>query len=366
MSEKVIRAIAFHLPQFHPISENNEFWGQGFTEWTNVTQASPRFEGHYQPHLPADLGFYDLRLKEARLAQESYAKTYGISGFCYYHYWFQGKKVLNQPLDRKLDNPKEELPFMVCWANENWTRNWDGQNHQILLEQKYSLEDDILHFEEFLRFFKDDRYIKVNGKPVLMIYRSALFPDISKTASVWRDLALKNGLPGLYLIAVKGINNISSTPESFGFDAMVDFQPDFSIKYQPRNLSFLEKLTVKLGLNQSKLDENKVYNYDELVEKCIESKWPDFKFYPCVTPSWDNSARRKTAAIIFENATPTKYGKWLKTIVSRFQPYSKDENFIFINAWNEWAEGNHLEPCRKWGQKYLEETANALNESCLG
>lgn len=354
------RAIAFYLPQFHPTPENNLFWGEGFTEWTNVTQATPRFPNHYQPHLPADLGYYDLRLEEARISQEQYAKRYGLSGFCYYHYWFQGKKVLNEPLDRKLANKREDFPFMVCWANENWTRNWDGLNKHILLEQHYSEEDDILHFEEFMRFFKDDRYIKVDGKPVLMIYRTSLFPNIKRTAEVWRDLAVKNGLPGLYLIAVKGINQFNGDPVSIGFDAIADFQPDFLASYKQNLPNLFQRALNKLGLRKSANIYNWIFDYDELVEKCSTAKWPTHKFYPCVTPSWDNSARRKSGAIIFKNSTPEKYGKWLSSIVNRFHPYSKDENFIFINAWNEWAEGNHLEPCQKWGLKYLEETANVL------
>ncbi len=362
MSHKNLRAIAFHLPQFHPIEENDVFWGKGFTEWTNVTQAKPRFKTHYQPHLPSDLGFYDLRLEETRLAQEEYAKSCGLSGFCYYHYWFQGKRVLNEPLDRKLANKKEEFPFMICWANENWTRNWDGQFQHVLLEQKYSDEDDLLHFEDFLRYFKDDRYIKVEGKPVLMIYRTTLFPDIAKTAAIWRQLAIQNGLPGLYLMAVKGISKVKANPETFGFDALVDFQPDFTSAYQQRNPSMLENILSKFGLNQNKLSENRVLDYDDLVQKGIKATWPDTQFYPCVCPSWDNSARRKTDATIFENATPEKYGAWLIAILKRFKPYSKDENFVFINAWNEWAEGNHLEPCKKWGKQYLEQTAQALEK----
>lgn len=195
-----------------------------------------------------------------------------------------------------------------------------------------------------------------------MIYRTALFPDIKKTARLWRELAINNGLPGLYLMAVKGINKIDESPIDIGFDALVDFQPDFSASYQKREPGFLEKVLVKFGLNQSKLAQNNVYDYDELVNKCSKAVWPDFKFYPCVTPSWDNAARRKSGAIIFENATPEKYGKWLTAVINRFKPYSKEENFVFINAWNEWAEGNHLEPCRKWGRKYLEQTAIALDK----
>jgi lipopolysaccharide biosynthesis protein len=360
VSQFKIRAIAFHLPQFHPTPENNIFWGEGFTEWTNVTQAKPRFKGHYQPHLPADLGFYDLRLEEARLMQEAYAKKFGIHGFCYYHYWFQGKRVLQQPLEGKLMNAKEDLPFMICWANENWTRNWDGQNHHVLLEQKYSEEDDRLHFEDFLRYFKDSRYITVQGKPVLMIYRTNLFPDIKKTAQLWRELAAASGLKGIYLIAVKGLNDIRVSPETFGFDAIVDFQPNFSTNYKRRLPNLFEKLFSKFGLNQSKLAENWVYEYDELVESCTQANWPEYKFYPCVTPSWDNTARRKTGAVVFNHSTPEKYGSWLKSTVQRFNPFSQDEDFIFINAWNEWAEGNHLEPCSHWGIQYLEETAKAI------
>jgi lipopolysaccharide biosynthesis protein len=362
MNHKNIRAVAFYLPQFHPIKENDEFWGKGFTEWTNVTQAKPRYEGHYQPHLPSDFGFYDLRLKEARLSQEEYAKIYGIEGFCYYHYWFQGKKVLSEPLERKLANSDESLPFMICWANENWTRNWDGQNNQILLEQKYSEEDDVVHFQEFLRYFKDKRYMTVDQKPVLLIYRTSLFPDISKTAQLWRKLAIENGLPGLYLMAVKGINQVVDSPEKIGFDALVDFQPDFSVSYQKKRATLIERIIFKLSGKRHELDFNNMYEYDELVSKCLQMNWPQTKFYPCISPSWDNSARRKTGATIFDGATPQKYYAWLRQVIKRFKPYSKDENFIFINAWNEWAEGNHLEPCRKWGRKYLEYTALALDE----
>ena len=193
-----IKPIAIYLPQFHPILENDEWWGKGFTEWTNVTKAQPRFEGHYQPHLPSDLGFYDLRLEEARLAQEELAKNFGIYGFCYYHYWFNGKRVLHEPLDRKMQNPKEDLPFMMCWANENWTRTWDGADHQVLLKQEYGFEDDLAHIKHLIAFFTDNRYIKVNGKPIFIVYRPKLFPDIKKTIAIWRKAVQEAGFPDLY------------------------------------------------------------------------------------------------------------------------------------------------------------------------
>ena len=194
------RIIAIHLPQFHPFKENDEWWGKGFTEWTNVTKAQPRFEGHYQPHLPSDLGFYDLRLEEARLAQEQLAKAYGIHGFCYYHYWFNGKRVLHEPLDRKMQNPKENLPFMMCWANENWTRTWDGADHQVLLKQEYSFEDDLVHIKHLINLFRDTRYIKVSGKPIFIIYRPKLLPDIKKTIAIWRKAVQEAGFPDLYAV----------------------------------------------------------------------------------------------------------------------------------------------------------------------
>ena len=173
---KKIRPIAIYLPQFHPIPENDAAWGKGFTEWTNVTKAKPLYKGHYQPHLPADLGFYDLRLEEVRLAQEALAKQFGIHGFCYYHYWFNGKRLLHEPLDSKLKNPNEDFSFMLCWANENWTRRWDGKNHEVLIEQNYSKEDNVAHIQHLIPYFKDSRYIKVNGKPVFIVYKPFYFP----------------------------------------------------------------------------------------------------------------------------------------------------------------------------------------------
>lgn len=359
-----IRPIAIHLPQFHPFPENDEWWGKGFTEWTNVTKAKPLFEGHYQPHLPADLGFYDLRLEEARVAQEALAKEYGIFGFCYYYYWFSGKRIMHEPLERKLNNPKEDFPFMLCWANENWSRTWDGSDKEMLIQHKYSFEDDREHLIKLLPYFKDNRYIKINGKPVFVIYRANLFPDIKKTGEIWNEMAKENGLPGLYLITVEAMGSIFD-PEAIKFDAAMRFQPNG--RYRPnRELGTLwTRILNKLKIKSSYYYQDLFFDYNKFVDKAIKDRKTDYKIYESVTPMWDNSARRKTNAAVFVDSTPEKYAFWLDNVIENFQPFSEEENFVFINAWNEWAEGNHLEPCQKWGRSYLEATKNVLDKKSV-
>ena len=353
-----IRAIAFVLPQFHPIPENDEWWGKGFTEWTNVTKAKPLFEGHYQPQLPTDLGFYDLRLPEAREAQAAMAKEYGISGFCYYHYWFNGKRLLNQPVDEILKMGEPDMPFMLCWANENWTRRWDGLDNQILMKQEYSLEDD----KEHIRFlcehvFRDERYIKVNNCPVFAIYDHRLFPNLKATAALWREVAKKEfGFNDLYLCVIESFN-IKVDPLQINFDAAIEFTPHSLMSWEISPKPFEQKLI------DLKLKKEKTYSlrdYSKGVEQCLRRKEKNYKFYRSVTPSWDNTPRRGEMATLAIGSSPSKYYSWLKQTVEKFKPYSKDENFIFINAMNEWAEGNHLEPCRKFGRQYLEATQKAL------
>lgn len=352
MSEK-IKPIAIHLPQFHPTPENDAWWGKGFTEWTNVTKTTPRFEGHYQPHLPADLGFYDLRLEEARLAQEALAKAYGIHGFCYYHYWFNGKKMLYEPLDRKLENPKEDFPFMLCWANEDWTRAWEASENKVLLKQDYNFDDDLNHIKHLLTFFKDPRYIRVNDKPVFIVYRPELFPDIKRTIQIWREEVKKAGLPDLYLgYAQKSQIDFLSE----GFDFAFEFQPNFGRLPNPIGNRTLKRIKAKIqSLVKGKPNTvSSVYDYQDYVN--VQKKEPfNAPIYPGATPMWDNSAR-KNKAFILNNSTPTKYKNWLKNIKDNYPWKEVPENFVFINAWNEWAEGNHLEPCQKWGKDYLEVT----------
>lgn len=355
-----LRPIAFVLPQFHPIPENDKWWGKGFTEWTNVTKAKPLYEGHYQPQLPTDLGFYDLRLEEAREAQASIAKEYGIYGFCYYHYWFNGKRLLNEPIDRMLNLKKPEMPFMLCWANENWTRRWDGLDEDILIQQNYSEQDDEKHIRWLCEnVFTDERYIKVNNQPVFSIYRHDLFPDIKKTAALWKKIALEEyGFEGLYLCVLESFGN-QINPETINFDAAIEFSPHRILHFGfPK--SQWERRMEKWNLSKGR--KVKFTNYNLGVQKCLERDEKNFKLYRSVTPAWDNTPRKKNSGFVAKGSSPERYYTWLKKTVENFLPFSREENFVFINAMNEWAEGNHLEPCRKYGRKYLEATKKAIQD----
>jgi lipopolysaccharide biosynthesis protein len=356
--QKEIRAIAMYLPQFHPIPENDDWWGKGFTEWTNVTKAKPAFRGHYQPHLPTDLGFYDLRLPEVRELQAQMAKDHDIHGFCYYHYWFNGKRLLNRPFDEVLDSGKPDFPFCLCWANENWNRRWDGREGNILIGQNYNSEDDLNHIRFLINAFKDERYIKIEGKPLFIIYRISELPDSLATTNLWRQEARKCGFNDLYLCGVEGnhphtYNHISEV----GLDAVIQFQPSFS--YLPKR----EKIFKRLLSNILNRKGHIIYDYAKLSKRMMswnerESKYPIF---PSITPSWDNTSRRKKDGYILSGATPQLYEKWLRIEVERLKNNNLSHKIVFINAWNEWAEGNHLEPCSKWGDAYLKATLNALS-----
>ncbi len=361
MSNK-IKPIAIYLPQFHPIAENDKWWGKGFTEWTNVTKASPLFEGHYQPHLPADLGFYDLRLEETRLEQEQLAKKFGIHGFCYYHYWFNGKRVLHEPLDRKLKNKNEDFPFMLCWANENWTRTWDGSDNDILLKQDYNEEDDKDHIQFLCSIFKDQRYIRVDGKPFFVFYRVNLFPNIKNTAELFRKEAKKHGIDDLYLACMESYGE-PVDPTTMGMDATIQFPPHIrngynSFRKKPSLFSYIKnKIAGKIPIEYI----HHIVDYKEFAQKFLSQPILNYKCYPSITPMWDNSARKKARGLIMTDSTPEIYEWWLTKSLKKFKKFSNEENFIFINAWNEWAEGNHLEPCKKWQDRYLKSTKKVLD-----
>lgn len=358
------RIIAINLPQFHPFKENEEWWGKGFTEWTNVTKAKPRFKGHYQPHLPTDTGFYDLRLPEAREMQAEMARKYGIYGFCYYHYWFNGKLLMERPLREIVESGNPDFPFMICWANENWSRAWDGSENEILIEQSYSAEDDKNHINYLLdNIILDKRYIKIDGKPIIAIYKSTLFPNIKSTIQIWRDEARLRGIE-LYICRFESFNTKGEEYLKSGFDAAIEFQPQTDrteyLNSQNRKIKNIPKVFFRKFLTHLKGYSNLHISYEDYINYMISRPQVEYKRYPCVMPMWDNSARKVNNYMAFLGSTPELYKKWLSDVYYKFKPYSKEENLIFINAWNEWAEGNHLEPDLMWGRSYLEKTKEVI------
>jgi lipopolysaccharide biosynthesis protein len=340
--------IAFYLPQFHPTPENDEWWGKGFTEWTNVTRAKPLFRGHYQPHLPTDLGFYDLRVPEVREEQANLAREYGVTGFCYYHYWFHGRRLLDRPFREVLSSGTPDFPFCLCWANESWGRRWDGLEKQILLKQTYSPEDDVEHIRWLLKAFEDNRYIRVSGKPLFLVYRVGALPSAANSSDIWREEAHRAGIGDIFLCTVQSnFDGNFVNPKDVGFDAAVEFQP-----YLPQR-SRLSKILEKISAGVS---TRGAVSYDTLIRYSLDAPETSYLRFRSVTPSWDNTARRKSLVLV--HSTPAKYSYWLREVIGR-SPVVDGEKFVFINAWNEWAEGNHLEPCQKWQRQYLEATLQA-------
>lgn len=345
-----IKSIAFYLPQFHQIPENDKWWGKGFTEWTNVSKATPQFLNHYQPHLPGELGFYDLRNPESIKSQAELARHYGIYGFCFHHYWFNGTKLLSRPLQTLLANPDIDINFCVCWANENWTKKWDGLDNEILIEQKYSPEDDIAFIDDLIPAFSDSRYIKVAGKPVLIVYRTSLLPDPKATAKRWRQRVKEHGFSGIHLVAATSFEIHGSN--DFSFDASVEFPPH---KLKPKVVT--SEVTV-INPNYS----GTVYDYPSSVKTAKRLKFNSKTHYRTVMPSWDNEARRPANGFSFINSSPKEYSEWLEWACSQTLSNRNAERFVFINAWNEWAEGAHLEPDRKYGYAYLHATSAVLSK----
>lgn len=360
-----VRLIAFYLPQFHPIPENDGWWGKGFTEWTNVAKARPLFPGHYQPHLPADLGFYDLRLPEVREAQAELAGEHGIFGFCYYHYWFNGKQLLERPFQEVLTSGKPDFPFCLCWANENWTRAWDGGDRQVLAQQKYCHDDDRAHIRSLMSAFRDERYIRINGKPFFLVYRLEDLPNPADTAEIWREEAHRAGVGDLFLAKVDSfVGGID--PSRMGFDAAVEFAPDWrhAVDLVPRSLIY--RTLSRLDLLNHVYEKHDVVRYDGLVERMLSKPLPSYKFFRCVSPGFDNTPRRSQGGAVFVGSTPERYARWLGQIVrSTRERNEADEQIVFVNAWNEWGEGNHLEPDEKHGRAYLEATMKVMKHGDL-
>jgi len=353
LTENDIKCIAFYLPQFHPIPENDQWWGKGFTEWTNVTKALPQFIGHYQPHLPDELGFYDLRLPEIQKRQIELARHYGIYGFCFHYYWFNGKRLLERPLNQFIENKEFNFPFCICWANENWTRRWDGLENEILIAQEHSPENDIEFIRDLEPYLKDPRYIRINGKPLILVYRATLLPEAKETTRRWREYCKAAGIGEIYLVTALVFG--CEAPETYGFDAAVEFPP--------HTMNECNIITGKMQLLNPHFSGN-IYNYEEFV---VSNKYCTHYPFPCfrtVSPGWDNTARRPNNASVFHGANPDLYKRWLSDatrITKETNP--PEEQIVFINAWNEWAEGTHLEPDRKFGYGYLQATADVINET---
>jgi lipopolysaccharide biosynthesis protein len=357
----LIRAIAFYLPQFHPIPENDNWWGTGFTEWTNVTKAKPLFKNHKQPNLPSDLGFYDLRLAKTRQQQTELAKNYGIEGFCYWHYWFgNGKRILERPFNEVLNTKEPDFPFCLAWANESWTGIWHGMDHKVLMEQTYPGEDDDTnHFYQILPAFKDERYIKINKKPIFLVYRPHKHPRPAQFISLWRNLAKKEGLEGIHFI---GVDEQKSCLE-YGFDGTVPNSPTPILEKfrDPIFFRIIQKLTsinIKNTYRKFKGLPN-MFSYQKFVE--LSPNHPlNINEYPVILPGWDNTPRSHKNGLILLNSNPVLFEKLVTKAIKQVIEKPYEERLVFIKSWNEWAEGNIMEPNQFYGHGYLQAFKNAI------
>jgi lipopolysaccharide biosynthesis protein len=366
------RLIAFYLPQFHPIPENDEWWGKGFTEWTNVAKAKPLFKGHYQPHLPADLGFYDLRVPEVREAQARLAKDAGIEAFCYYHYWFAGKRLLERPFSEVVTSGQPDLPFCLCWANQTWTGIWHGTPNKILIEQTYpGAADNQKHFEALRSAFLDPRYLRVDGRPVFVIYRPTEFPNAKEFIQQWQQLAQASGLPGIHFVAHLTNFEADWDFKSCGFDSCVVVSTLKFITLSMRKLAFGTKAANARKQNSDttrgalahgfwrryralfgKFNNVAYYRHAQpfLLADCKNKP----NVYPCITPNWDNTPRSNSRGVVLHESTPELFRLHLRQALDLVASRAPDQRLVFVKSWNEWAEGNYLEPDQKFGHAYLD------------
>jgi hypothetical protein len=361
-----LKIIAFYLPQFHEIEENNRWWGKGFTEWTNLKKSKPLFKGHFQPRVPYKNNYYDLTNDQVKLWQVDIAKKHGIYGFCYYHYWFKGKLLLEKPMEQLLTNKEIDFPFCICWANEPWTRSWDGKYGEILIPQDYGTKKDWKdHFDYLVKFFKDDRYIKVDGKPMFLIYKSASIEKCYEMMDYWNELACENGFKGMYFVKVLRGRDIDD--RELLFSAQVEFEPAYSLNTVSKlNLNFrrIYRYIVKT-INKcfkTKLLLNIPYIIDKVYKKSLShTQTGNIPTFPGAFVSWDNSPRRGNAATIFKGFNPKKFEQYLAKKIKKGKEDYKTE-YLFINAWNEWCEGTYLEPDERYRYSYLEAVKNALEQ----
>jgi lipopolysaccharide biosynthesis protein len=343
-----IRAIAYYLPQFHPIPQNDDWWGPGFTEWTNTSKARPLFRGHYQPHVPADLGFYDLRLPEAREAQARLARDYGFEAFCYYHYWFgNGHRLLERPFEEVIRTGRPDFPFCLCWANETWTGVWHGATHRVLAKQTYpGAADDKAHFAALLPAFRDPRYITVEDKPLFLVYNPDQLPDPSAFTALWRKLAREAGLPGMYFV---GIQNEPWLPEANGFDGATVRNLHRSYRLDGNTWLCRLKHHYRSMLGRP----TRLYRYKDAIRQFAPDECRKTNKYPCAIPNWDNTPRSGKRGLVLHGSTPEYFRQHLRTLLSQIENKPAQHRILFVKSWNEWAEGNHLEPDLKFGHAYL-------------
>lgn len=344
------KILAFYLPQFHRVRENDEWWGPGFTEWTNVAKGKPNFDGHYQPHIPRELGFYNLADTATLTQQVELAKAYGVTGFSFYYYWFDGRRILNTPIDNFLKSDID-FPFCFTWANENWTRTWDGKERDILLSQTYEPEFALKLMRDLAPALKDKRYIKFNDEPMFIIYRAMSIPNVKESIRELRAAAVSEGIGPIHISAVDFYD--IDDPKSIGADSLVEFPPHKfngpQNVYEPK----LENLNPEFS--------GALVDYDKMILQSLSRKEQDFTLHRGIIPSWDNTARRQTSPTIVIGASAKKFGIWLRALrrASTLKFGTHQSPFIFVNAWNEWAEGAHLEPDLKNGLEYLEELAKS-------
>lgn len=345
------KLLAFYLPQFHEIEENNLWWGKGFTEWTNVRKAKPLFSGHRQPRIPLD-GYYDLLDKSVHVRQQGLARKYGIDAFCYYHYWFNGRRLLSGPVDLIRSEPDLSLPFCLAWANEPWTRSWDGGEHNILMPQEYGAEPEWrAHFEHLLPAFQDPRYLRHETKPVFIIYRLASIPRCNDMIKLWRSLALKAGLPGLHVVGMH--TSFPDTSEDMGVDAMLNFEPAYSIHKKNSLLTILrwKCQAAYFYLRLKRVGVIHHLDYRSVWKAILDQPMKEGE-YPGAFVGWDNTPRKGRKGLVIEPALPEYFERYLRRQYERALLHKKP--FLFINAWNEWAEGAYLEPDTEYGSRYLE------------
>lgn len=377
------RIIALYLPQYHPIPENDKWWGKGFTEWTNVAKARPMFRGHYQPRIPADLGFYDLRLPETRELQAQLAREAGIEGFCYYHYWFgNGKQLLERPFNEVLESRKPDFPFCLCWANHDWTnKTWEKgkslRKDSVIMKMQYSQEDHEAHFFALLPAFRDKRYIRVDGKPLFAIWAPRDIPEVEQFIALWQKLARKNGLPGIHFVGY----TVNASGKSVKSSKLTLWDTEHAADYYNNLFNKGFDAVMSAGLNRAKalchgkarllffylacrtfLPITMRTDYAKAMDHYYveEDKWENV--YPTLLPQWDRTPRAGIKADPLTNSTPQKFQATVEEALQLIKDKDPEHQILFLKAWNEWGEGNYVEPDLKFGHGWLDAIKNAINK----